>query len=120
MSITFSRDGNQLLNLRPLELRRVYSLNTEEDVPTLKYSHTDVIVLLDNDAKAMLDICNGLLEDGRYVLETQPTDQTFDVRLRRSDSLNRLKRIITMAFPSLLTRDYYGAKLIKPYQTQLS
>ena len=108
MSIIFRKDGVELLLVRPLEFRRVYSLEIEEGFNRMRYSHTDVVVELDNGTRSMLEIIQGLLPDGSYMVKTMPTDVTFDFQLStRTESMKRLKSIIFMTFPDLTTKNMY-------------
>ena len=113
MSILFLKDGEELLKLFPSEFRRVYTLDSDRE---LKYSHSDITVLLENDSKAMIEICQGMLNNGNYVIKAQPTNVTFDFRLTKTgeECMNWLKKIIYMTFPDLATNDYYCQKQIKP------
>ena len=114
MSIIFLQDNNELLKLEPCEFRRVYTLVPED--MELKYSHSDIVVLLENGERAMVEIVQGMLNNGSYVIKTNPTDTTFDIRLTKSGSncINWLKRIIFMTFPDLPTTDYYCQEKIRP------
>jgi hypothetical protein len=106
--------ATELLVLRPIEFRRVYTLNIEDgndesDIP-LKYSHSDIVVSLENGERAMVEIVQGLLQNGSYIVKCLPTDMTFDFRHTQKglESMNWLKRIVFMNFPDLNTADYYG------------
>ena len=114
MSIVFSKDGTELLKLIPSEFRRVYTIDIENNME-LKYSHSDVVVLLENGSKAMIEICQGMLNSGSYVIKTEPCDVTFDIRLTKTGGscMNWLKKIVFMTFPDLDCCDYYGNKEIE-------
>ena len=112
MSIIFRKDGVELLLLRPLEFRRVYTMDTEDGVNRMKYSHSDVIVEIENGNRAMLEIIQGLLPEGSYIVRCRET--AFDFTLSSGkESMAYLKRLIFMTFPDLTTKDMYcGTDLI--------
>jgi hypothetical protein len=113
MSILFFQDSIELLKLSPCEFRRVYTIGDEQE---LKYSHSDVVVVLENGERAMVEIVQGMLNNGTYVVRTSPTDITFDVRLTKSGAacVNWLKKIIFMTFPDMPTKDIYCQEIIRP------
>ena len=119
MSIIFLKDGTELLQLVPVEFQRVYTLRPPDDeteLPKLGYSHSDIVVELENGSQAMVEICEGMLGNGSYVIKAQPTDTTFDIRITKSGSMDSLKKIIFMTFPKLPTNDYYCENIIFPYE----
>ena len=105
MSIIFTQDSIELLKLKPHEFRRVYTIGDDQE---LKYSHSDVVVLLEN--------VQGMLNNGSYVIKTSPTAITFDIRLTKAGAacMNWLKKIIFMTFPDLPTTDLYCQEIIRP------
>ena len=113
MSLLFLQDGVELLKLAPLEFRRVYTIGDEQE---LKYSHSDVVVALENGERSMVEIVQGMLSDGSYIIKSHPTDIAFDVRLSKSGAacINWLKKIIFMTFPDLPTKDIYCQEIIRP------
>ena len=114
MSILFSQDGTELLKLIPSEFRRVYTIDIDNNME-LKYSHSDVVCLLENGSKAMIEVCQGMLNSGTYVIKTLPTNVTFDIHLTKTGGscMNWLKKIVFMTFPDLDCCDYYGNKEIE-------
>ena len=121
MSISFVQDGTEKLKLQPILFRRVYTLETEEfeSTPFLKYSHTDVVVKLENESTAMIEICQGALGNGTYSVTSQPTGLTVDVHLTKSGTscMNWLKKIVFMSFPNIITKDIYCNTEIRPYES---
>jgi hypothetical protein len=113
MSILFTSDSVELLKLEPCEFRRIYTLERSLE---LQYSHTDVVVLLENKERAMLEIIQGLLPEGSFVVQTQPTDLTFHLHMAKSgiSSMDWLKKIIFMNFPDLPCGDFYCQKRLQP------
>ena len=113
MSIMFLDNNTELLKIEPHEFRRVYTLDESLE---LKYSHSDIVVLLENGERAMIEIVQGLLSNGSYVVKAKPTDTTYDVRLTKSGTscMNWLKRIVFMTFPDLPTIDVYSGEIIRP------
>ena len=113
MSVLFLRDSVELLKLEPQEFRRVYTIGDDHE---LKYSHSDIVVALDNGERSMVEIVQGMLNNGTYVVKTYPTNITFDLRLTKSGStcVNWLKKIIFMTFPDLPTKDIYCQEIIRP------
>jgi hypothetical protein len=120
MSITILQDGSELLKFQPKDFVRVYTLDIEkmEELPKIKYSHTDVIIQLDNESYAMIEVCQGLLNNGTYTIKTQPTDLTFILHMKKSGNggIDWLKKIIFMTFPNLQIKDVYCNRKIKPYK----
>jgi hypothetical protein len=112
MSILFSADSVELLKLEPYEFRRIYTLDNSIDI---KYSHTDVVVLLENGERAMLEIIQGLLPEGSFVIKTLPTNLTFQLHMAKSgvSSMDWLKKIIFMTFPDLPCGDFYCQKKLR-------
>ena len=113
MSLMFLENNTELLKIEPCEFRRVYTLDESLE---LKYSHSDIVVLLENGERGMIEIVQGMLNNGSYVIKTKPTDTTFDIRLTKSGSncINWLKRIVFMTFPDLPTTDVYCLEVIRP------
>tara|TARA_B110000046_G_C12679028_1_gene267745 strand:- start:11 stop:376 length:366 start_codon:yes stop_codon:yes gene_type:complete len=113
MSIIFLQHGVELLEFNPSEFRRVYTLNNDL---SLEYSHSDSVVCLKNGERAMVEIVQGLLPAGQYVVKTSPTDLVFDFRLvaEGTDCMSQLKKIIFMANPDLPCGDFYCQKRIEP------
>ena len=109
MSIIFRKDGTELLLVRPKEFRRIYTLNFAEGERQLEYSHSDVLIELENGAAAMLEIVQSQLNSGSYNLKFKPTETTIDYRLSKNgeESMKYLKRLVFMNFPDLATRDVY-------------
>ena len=113
MSIIFTQDSIELLKLKPHEFRRVYTIGDDQE---LKYSHSDVVVLLENGERAMVEVVQGMLNSGSYVIKTSPAAITFDIRLTKAGAacMNWLKKIIFMTFPDLPTTDLYCQEIIRP------
>jgi len=113
MSILFSSDGNELLKLEPIEFRRIHSLDNKLE---LTYSHTDVVVLLENGERAMLEIIQALLPESSFVIKTLPTNMTFHLHMAKSgtSSMDWLKKIIFMTFPELPCGDFYCQEKLRP------
>ena len=111
MSFTILQDdGTEMLTLCPVEFRRVYGLTLEENATEKKiqYSHSDCVCSLENGKRVHVEIVQGLLTDGQYTVKTSPTDLTFSFQLIKGmESISKLKKIIFMAFPDLLTVDVY-------------
>ena len=109
MSIFFNKDGTELMLIRPLEFRRVYTLEFSEAGETLKYTHSDVLIELENGESAMIEIVQAQLPLGRYHIKFLPTDCTFDFRLSKGgeESMLYLKKLVFMNYPNLKTRDVY-------------
>jgi len=113
MSIIFCQGSVELLKLEPCEFRRVHTIGDEHE---LKYSHSDIVVLLENGERVMIEVVQGLLKNGTYIIKTSPTDITFDLKLTQSGAacMNWLKKIIFMAFPDLRCCDMYCQEIIRP------
>ena len=113
MSLIFLKDSVELLELKPSEIRRVYTL---DNVLAMEYSHSDIVVCLENGERAMVEIVQGLLTAGHYVVKTCPTDLTFDFRLtiQGTECMTHLKKIIFMTNPDLPCGDFYCQKKLKP------
>lgn len=113
MSIVYLQGGVELLELKPVEFRRVYTLDNEM---SLEYSHSDIVVCLENGERAMVEVVQGLLTAGKYVIRTRPTDLTFDFRLatQGTDCMSHLKKIIFMTNPDMPCGDYYCQKKLEP------
>ena len=114
MSVTFLQDGTELLKIYPQSFRRVYTLDLDNDAD-LKYSHSDVVIKLDNDAQAMIEIVQAMLPDGNYSLKMMPTEVTFVLRHKQKgiECMNWLKKLIFMNFPDLETSDMYGNEKLR-------
>ena len=117
MSIVFLQGSVELLKLQPQEFRRVYTLDNKL---SLEYSHSDIVVCLANGERAMVEIVQGLLSGGQYVVKTCPTNLTFDFRLtvQGTDCMNQLKKILFMTNPHLPCGDFYCQKRIEPRLVQ--
>jgi len=110
MSIIVRKDGNEVLLLKPAEFRRVYTLRcTEGGDSHVEYSHTDVVVELENGHRAMLEIIQGLLPNGSVIIKMMPTEATFGFELstKGTKGMAYLKKLIFMTFPDLTTKDVY-------------
>lgn len=117
MSIVFLQGSVELLKLQPQEFRRVYTLDNKL---SLEYSHSDIVVCLANGERAMVEIVQGLLSGGQYVVKTCPTNLTFDFRLtvQGTDCMTQLKKILFMTNPDLPCGDFYCQKRIEPRLVQ--
>ena len=83
-------------------------MNLDEGIGKLEYSHTDCIVELENEARAMVEIIQFLLREGSYIVRTMPTDVSFDFKLTKADKcMNYLKKMIFMSNPDIETKDIY-------------
>ena len=107
MSIILRKDGTELLIVRPIEFRRIYTLDDTEG-GALKYSHSDCIVELENGSHAHLQIIQEILASGTYNVKAMPTNVTMDFTVcKDKDSINGLKTLIFQAFPDICCRDVY-------------
>ena len=107
MSIIFRRDGAEVLLLTPICFRRMYTLADGKGA-ALNYSHSDVVVALENEKRAMLEIVQGLLPKARYMVKMMPTEAVFVFDLGNGkESLRHLKELVFWNFPDLKTRDMY-------------
>ena len=113
MSILFLQGGVELLEFKPSEFRRVYTLDNDF---SLEYSHSDVVVCLENGERAMVEVVQGVLSAGQYVVKTCPTNLTFDFRLMTegTDCMRQLKKIIFMTHPDLPCGDFYCQNKLQP------
>ena len=109
MSIVIRKDGVELLLLKPIEFRRVYTLNFDEGDTRLEYSHSDLIVELDSGAPAMAEIIQSQLNTGEYIVECMPTEATVGFKLSKNgtECMEYFKRLVFVNFPNLRTRDVY-------------
>ena len=110
MSIVIRKDGVELLLLKPIEFRRVYTLTFNEEGDTrLEYSHSDLIVELDSGAPAMAEIIQSQLNGGEYIVECMPTEATVGFKLSKNgtECMKYFKQLVFMNFPNLRTRDVY-------------
>ena len=59
----------------------------------MEYSHSDVLIELENGAAAMLEIVQSQLNSGSYNLKFKPTETTIDYRLSKNgeESMKYLK-----------------------------
>lgn len=113
MSVLFLQGGMELFEFKPSEFRRVYTLDNEV---SLEYSHSDLVVCLENGERAMVEVVQGLLSAGQYVVKTCPTNLTFDFSLvsEGTDCMCQLKKIIFMTNPDLPCGDFYCQKKLQP------
>jgi hypothetical protein len=110
MSIVIRKDGVELLLLKPIEFRRVYTLTFDEEGDTrLEYIHSDLIVELDSGAPAMVEIIQSQLNSGEYIVKCMPTETTVDFKLSKNSTecMKYFKELVFMNFPNLRTRDVY-------------
>ena len=112
MSIIVRKNGATRMLVKPAEFRRVYTLSFTEGDSQVVYSHTDVVVELENGSRAMLEIIQGQLHADRYIVEMLPTEASFDFTLFTggddgSKCMQYLKKLIFMTFPDLHTKDVY-------------
>ena len=84
MSIVIRKDGIELLLLKPIEFRRVYTLTFDEGDTRLEYSHSDLIVELDSGGPAMAEIIQSQLNAGEYVVKCMPTEATVGFKLSKN------------------------------------
>ena len=108
-AISVRKDGVELLLLKPIEFRRIYTLNFDEGISQLSYSHSDILVELDSGAPAMIDVIQCQLNSGKYNLKFMPTQGTVEYKLSKNgpDCMKYLKRLVFMHFPDLPVRDLY-------------
>lgn len=110
MSIVIRKDGVELLLLKPIEFRRVYTLTFNEEGDTrLKYIHSDLVVELDSGAPAMVEIIQSQLNSGEYIVKCMPTEAAVDFKLSKNSTecMKYFKQLVFMNFPNLRTRDMY-------------
>ena len=110
MSIAIQKGCIELLLLKPIEFRRVYTLIFDEgDTPRLEYSHSDLIVELDSGAPAMAEIIQSQLNSGEYIVKCMPTEATVDFKLSKNSTecMKYFKQLVFFNFPNIRTRDVY-------------
>ena len=105
MSIVISQNGETKITLKPHQFRRVHDLEDGK----LKYSHSEVVCELENNAMVHVELIEAILSNGDYTVKTMPSDLTFPFQFTRGETecVQWIKRLIFMNFPNLLVSDVY-------------
>ena len=105
MSIVISQNGETKITLNPPQFRRVHDLEDGK----LKYSHSEVVCELENNAMVHVELIEAILSNGDYTVKTMPSDLTFPFQFTRGETecVQWIKRLIFMNFPNLLVSDVY-------------
>ena len=113
MSIILRQDGLELLIVRPIEFRRIYTLD-DKGGGALKYNNSDCIVALENESNVHLEIIQEILEEGDYTVKVMPTNIITNFTLCKDKvSMDKLKTLIFQTFPDIRTRNVYLNRDIK-------
>ena len=109
MSISFKQGSNQVLLLTPVEFKRIYTRVFAGNGPgKLEYSHSDCVVTLANDSRANIEVIQETMPAGNYTVHAMPSDLSFEVEINsETECITRIKRLIWMCYPDLLTLDTY-------------
>ena len=114
MSIILRQDGLELLIVRPIEFRRIYTLDDTKGGGALKYNNSDCIVALENESNVHLEIIQEILEEGDYTVKVMPANIITNFELCKDKvSMDKLKTLIFQAFPDICTRNVYLNRDIK-------
>lgn len=103
---------NIVFRCTPSVFRRVHVLcpNTLE----LKYSHTDLVVAVENGSDAMIEIVQGSLRSGNYKIKM--SGHTFNLHFSQQDAecINWIKKLVFACYPYLPVCDMYGNNVLRP------
>tara|TARA_B100001063_G_C16445135_1_gene395521 strand:+ start:90 stop:485 length:396 start_codon:yes stop_codon:yes gene_type:complete len=110
-------DDSVLFACTPVEFRRIHAL-----CPTtlaLEYSHTDLVVRLENGTQVMLEIVQCLLRNGRY--EIKMAGHTFPLQFsqRTAECMHWTKKLVFACFPDIRVCDMYGGQPLSPAHGEL-
>jgi len=107
-----SKNGSVVFSCTPVMFRRVHSLcpNTR----TLEYSHSDLIIRLENEQEALIEITQGLLANGLY--ELQMIGHSFPLQFSQSspECVNWCKKLVFACFPELEVCDMFAGSILQP------
>lgn len=108
----FVQNGQVVFTCTPVIFRRVHCLcpNSLE----LRYSHTDLVVLLEDESEVMLEIIQGILTSSTY--QVKIAGHTFPLQFsqRTTECINWIKKMVFACYPDLPVCDMYAGNVMTP------
>lgn len=113
-AMEISSDGNDVLfRCTPLRFRRIHCL-CPSATTELQYSHTDLVVRMENGEEAMVEIIQGLLPSGQYQLKMRENVFGLAFSQNSPECINWIKKLVFACWPDIPVCDMYGGNVIQP------